>query len=63
MRMVYKTLGIGIPWPIRQKLLLEGADFSDMFPYVPNNKIGPFHINTMLGMVEFKNPSTDAELR
>lgn len=59
MRMIYRLLGEPLPKVVREKLLVEGADFSDMFPKKSNLKPGPTFYNNSLGLLIDQPPSTD----
>lgn len=63
MRMVYRLMGCTLPKSIRTKLAKGGADFSDYFPPLPNNKPGPYMLRGMFGNIEIKEPATDEELQ
>lgn len=61
-RMIYRILGESLPKAIREKLLLQGADFSDMFPKKNNLKPGPTFYKSSLGLILDVPPAEDSEL-
>ena len=61
--MVYRTLGVGLPKSVKEKLTKEGANLTDFFPKRSNMKAGPPFFTSTLGLLENTVPATDEELR